>query len=138
MHGNRFDAFVRSVTAGRSRRDALRLLTTSVAAGVGVVQVREAAAQCVENGERCDPKVIPNDCCSGRCSRKRKKCRPAFNQGTCTVEDNVCTSSGTVVCGLWTDPRSHPPTGRRGAERHGSRRAQARCSARAVAASIIS
>ena len=99
MHAQRFDAIVRLVTSARSRRDTFRLLTTSVAAGAGVVQVREAGAQCILNGKRCDPKDSPNGCCSGKCSRKRKRCRPAFNQGTCTVEDNVCTSSGNFVCG---------------------------------------
>lgn len=99
MDGQRFDAIVRLVTSSQSRRDTFRLLMTSIAATVGLTQVREAAAECLENGEPCNPKASPNGCCSGKCSRKRKKCRPAFNQGTCTVEDNFCTQSGNYDCG---------------------------------------
>src|SRR5688500_5311480 len=96
MDAQGFDAFVRLVTAGRSRRAAFRLLTAAFAAGVGVAHVREAAAQCLENGEPCDPKASPNGCCSGKCSRKRKRCKAAPNQGICTIEDNTCAGTPTI------------------------------------------
>jgi type 1 glutamine amidotransferase len=44
MDAQRFDAIIRVVTSARSRRDVVHLLTTAVAAGVGVAHVHEAAA----------------------------------------------------------------------------------------------
>jgi hypothetical protein len=92
-----FDRLTVTIAERTTRRAALALLSTI---GFGTLLVEEARAQtCLANGERCDPKVSPNGCCSGRCPRKKKRCRPAFKQDTCTVEDNVCTSTGNFSCG---------------------------------------
>jgi hypothetical protein len=44
-----------------------------------------------------------SECCSGRCKRDGKKlCKPADNQGLCTVANDNCTS-GAITCGERTD-----------------------------------
>jgi hypothetical protein len=95
MDGVRFDSLLLAITRSRSRRDALRLLTASVAAAVGLAQAHPTSAACLANGARCDPRTSPNGCCSGKCSRQRKRCRPAPGQSICTVEEDACAGSTT-------------------------------------------
>jgi hypothetical protein len=96
-----FDRFTVAIAQRTTRRAALALLS---AIGFGTLLVEEAQAVCIENGKRCDPNAVPNGCCSGRCPRKKKRCRPAFKQDSCTVEDNFCTDTGNFECGSTTIP----------------------------------
>ena len=93
MDGERFDRIAKALGTGVGRRGVLRgALGAALGAALGVAGVREAAAACLENGERCGGDR--GTCCSGRCVRKqnsRKKfCKPAPGQGTCTIESDVC------------------------------------------------
>jgi hypothetical protein len=100
MDGSRFDTLLLAITRSRSRRDVIRLLTVAVTAGGGLAQVHPASAQatCLANGEPCDPKASTNGCCSGKCSRRRKKCRSAPGQGICTVESPTICAGGVTYC----------------------------------------
>ena len=105
MDGERFDVLTRRLGATGSRRQLLRgVLGAALGAALGVAGVREAAAACLENGERCG-REGDDQCCSGLCKRKRgtnkKFCRQAPGQGTCTIEQNRCTQGdvAAVKCG---------------------------------------
>jgi hypothetical protein len=88
MDPQRFDRLVLALTQTRTRRSLLGLLG---ALGLTGLRAQEVAGQtCLPNGSRCDPKASSNDCCSGKCSRRRKRCRPAPGQGICTVESEAC------------------------------------------------
>jgi hypothetical protein len=92
-----FDRFTVAIAQRTTRRAALALLS---AIGFGTLLVEEAQAVCIENGKRCDPNAVPNGCCSGRCPRKKKRCRPAFKQDTCTIEKNFCAQTPESDCGV--------------------------------------
>ena len=92
MDADRFDAVARSF----SRRAGVRGLA---AVALGVVGTQRAGAQtCTTNGLPC---TDGEQCCSGRCKRKRgsrkKFCRAAPDQGTCTIEDDTC-DGGSSAC----------------------------------------
>jgi hypothetical protein len=76
-----------------------------VAGGLGWHGAPAAAQTCTlkANGERC---MGADECCSGRCKRKRgtnkRFCRKAPGQGICTVVDNVCTASSPNCNSLGT------------------------------------
>ena len=100
MDAEHFDAFLRAITTRGSRRHAVRLLAAAAAGALGWGLVDQAGAQpsCLANGEPCDPKASSNDCCSGKCSRKKKRCRSAPKQGICTVELNACVAGAGTGC----------------------------------------
>jgi hypothetical protein len=66
------------------------------AAGIAVVGTaeRSLAARCLAAGEECRR---GRQCCSGRCRRRR--CRPASGQGTCSIRKNTCRDVGSPLCG---------------------------------------
>jgi hypothetical protein len=116
MDAARFDRLTVTVARRGTRRSAVALLS---AVGLTGLVRQEAAAQCLLNGERCDPKASPNGCCSGKCSRKRKKCRPVPDQGTCTVEQNNCgigstACNGDVNCACYITSRGWSVCGTNG------------------------
>jgi hypothetical protein len=97
MYAAHFDCLVLTLTRARTRRSVLGLLA---ALGLTGLVARDTAAQtCLANGQRCGGGR--GTCCSGRCVRKRgtnrKFCRPAPNQGTCTIENDVCDPSTTPL-----------------------------------------
>ena len=97
MDANRFDALTRTMTATGSRRWALRALAATAASGaLALLGVRGAGAACRANGTRCTSGAA---CCSGLCKKNRrtgkKECRRAPGQGTCTVEQNICTGASS-------------------------------------------
>ena len=89
MDERRLDAAARALARVGSRRAALRL-----AAGGGLAAVltrlgrREATAACRKNGKQCSR---GGQCCSGVC--KRRTCRSAPGQGTCTTASDVCAGT---------------------------------------------
>src|SRR4051794_17237784 len=99
MDASSFDRLTVTVAQLATRRSILTLLSTLGATGL---VAKETLAACLADGESCDPTTSPNGCCSGSCSRKTKRCRPAFNQSTCTVESStICDPSpnATLRCG---------------------------------------
>ena len=101
MDGHRFDALARRLSTTGSRRAALRAL----AAGLVTFRLHWRIAQADHvpctlktNGKRC---ASGAECCSGRCVKKRgtKKrfCRKAPGQGTCTVVENICDTQ-SIEC----------------------------------------
>src|SRR5690349_11707299 len=64
MDGQRFDAFVRRVASGRSRRDVLKLLGVGVLGGVGL-RSQTAEAACQAKNAAC---TSDDECCSGTCN----------------------------------------------------------------------
>lgn len=104
MDDRHFDALTRAVAATMaSRRGALRVLAGG---GLGLVltrfvaggrEVREAAAKsCLKERKRCKR---DGQCCSGIC--KKRKCRRAPTQRTCTIRKNVCESGAAgTECGI--------------------------------------
>src|SRR5215213_5189332 len=102
MDASSFDRLAVVVADPGTRRSVLALLS---AVGLGTLLAKEtgAASICLANGEHCDPNASPNGCCSGKCSRKKKRCRLAPSQGTCDVTQNDCVSpapacNGDVNC----------------------------------------
>ncbi len=102
MDGSRFDALTRAVTTIQktSRRQNLKLLAGGVLGVLAVpFWVSGASAVCRSNGIRC---TAGAECCSGVCKKKagtRKKfCRAAPGQGTCTIEQDICRGMGSGIC----------------------------------------
>ena len=94
-----FDRLAVTFAHPGTRRSALAVLS---ALGLTGLLAQEAAAQCLPNGVHCDPKATSNDCCSGKCSRRRKKCRPAPDQGNCSVQEDTC-AAGPFGCNFNAD-----------------------------------
>jgi hypothetical protein len=112
MDGDRFDRLAVALTRAGTRRSVLGLLG---ALGLTGLRARDVAGQtCLADGARCDPNASSNGCCSGKCSRRRKKCRPAPGQGICTVEDDhcatatsTCDEAGLGSCHCWVTTRGY-------------------------------
>jgi hypothetical protein len=95
----------------KDRRAALGALLAATGTALGLAGGQHAAAQpicdvngqdcCKVNGKSCHS---GDDCCSGRCVRRRGKkvCKQAGNQGWCEVGDDACTGS-TFFCGTASD-----------------------------------
>ena len=95
METTRFDRLAITVGQRATRRAMVSLIA---ALGLAGLVREEVAAACLDNDQRCGG--TRGTCCSGRCVRKsgtRKKfCKPAAGQGTCTVEQDRCvTFTGT-------------------------------------------
>ena len=93
-----FDRLARTVATTGTRRTALGTLLAAAGTALGLSGGTAHAQGCLTTGEPCATGAA---CCSGRCRRRhgKKKCRAADNQGECTVEENICTGSGSIVCG---------------------------------------
>jgi hypothetical protein len=104
MDAKRFDTLARVWSTRRSRRTAMRLVGVPALGSVlGLLRMGSAGAWekpglCLPNGSRCDPKAVPNGCCSGKCSRKRMRCKAAPDQGTCTIEEDTCGPGSSHPC----------------------------------------
>ena len=103
MDGQRMDELAKVLANGTDRRRLLKGLLGGGAAGsLALLGARGAGAQttCKENGRRCTDGTA---CCSGRCAKNRrtgkKECRRAPNQGTCTIEQDVCAGTGGLCNG---------------------------------------
>lgn len=110
MDADRFDRLVVALTDRASRRSVLALAS---ALGATALVAEEARAICLVNGERCDPDTS-HLCCSGKCPRKKKRCRAAPGQGTCTTEksfcentSDVCGATGNCLCFITTNGQSY-------------------------------
>jgi hypothetical protein len=101
MDAHHFDRFTVAFSHPATRRSALALLS---ALGATAFVAEEARAVCIANGKRCDPKAAPNGCCSGKCSRKKKRCARSVSQSTCTVDEDVCSASGGAQCSATASP----------------------------------
>jgi hypothetical protein len=101
MEAKRFDTLTRVWSASASRRAAVRFLGVPILGsvftllGMPAVMATQTLGDCLHNGVRC---TVGTDCCSGWCKRKRgsrkKFCRAAPDQSICTIESNVCATSG--------------------------------------------
>jgi len=91
MDGGWFDAITKRLAANRSRRGALRLLGGGALAGL-LAPAGEAGAQttCKKPGDACTRR---NQCCSGRCSKRRERC-----QSICAGAGGACGQE--AACGL--------------------------------------
>jgi hypothetical protein len=100
VDADRFDRLTIAVAKRTTRRTALALLS---GLGLSGLLVQDAQAQCGNNGSRCQKS---DDCCSGRCKRKRgtgkKFCRSAPDQGICTIASDYCPGTFTI-CGSAQD-----------------------------------
>jgi hypothetical protein len=96
MDAIRFDRLTATFARHATRRTALALLS---GLGLSGLLIQDAQAACAANGLRCG-RSGDLDCCSGKCVRKRgtrrKFCRAAADQGTCTIEQNGC--GGSAIC----------------------------------------
>jgi hypothetical protein len=90
MDPTRFDAVAIAVGQRSTRRAALGLFA---ALGITGLVREEAAAVCLPEGERCGGRR--GTCCSGYC---KKFCQRAPYQGTCTIEEDVCSPGGSGFC----------------------------------------
>jgi hypothetical protein len=106
VDGMSFDDWTRTLAAPAKRRylwhivpaGALTFLATRP--GPARVAAQEATAKdCLKPGKDCKRS---NQCCSGLC--RRRKCRRAPGQGSCTREQNQCVdgTNGTD-CGIASD-----------------------------------
>ena len=116
MDGKRFDSLARTVGRRPSRRDAFQALAAAgiaaAAARLGLGTEPAAAAQvrverrfnCSAVGQKCKGK--DSNCCSGRCKgkgskkgrRDKSKC-VAHDQGSCTADQDTCSSGRRAACG---------------------------------------
>jgi hypothetical protein len=101
MDDARFDALTREL-AGTTRRGVMHLLA---AATVGLLSREEAGAKhtgCHHHGKPCQRH---RQCCSGRCSRRRRRCTcpggttKCGTTACCRPADQTCCG-GTCVSGL--------------------------------------
>jgi hypothetical protein len=97
MDTAQFDRIAVALSRRMPRRSLLSLLA---ALGLGGLVAGDVAADdvCLADGERCGGATdLP--CCSGWCKRKpgsrKKVCKAAPDQGTCTVAQNDCGGSGS-------------------------------------------
>jgi hypothetical protein len=99
MDTEQFDRFVVALSRRTQRRSVLSLFTALGITGLMGGQV--AAQTCLANGARCGRATDPT-CCSGWCKRKhgsRKRfCKAAPDQGTCTIASNWCAATGSQPC----------------------------------------
>ncbi|MDQ3695349.1 MAG: hypothetical protein M3464_17225 [Chloroflexota bacterium] len=102
MDSQRFDRFTKTIANGASRRHLLRgvaggVLAAAVAhfgGGTEAAAQVAAAARCFGNNKKCKRGT---QCCSGIC--RKKKCRPAPQQGTCTIRKDTCKLTGGIGFG---------------------------------------
>jgi hypothetical protein len=100
MEPNAFDRLSRALSTAGSRRAALEILLAGTALWMAGGQ-RAVAQDCLANHVDCH---TDEECCSGRCKRKRdgkKLCKPAENQGLCTIKQDICAGSSDI-CGSGT------------------------------------
>ena len=103
MDAIRFDALIRLLAHGRSRRRMLREFGREIAAApLALIGFWQDAAACRNNGRRCK---IGQQCCSGICAGSRKKnkakCRPAEGARGRTIDDacgTPCPGSPSSFC----------------------------------------
>ena len=88
MEATNFDAFVRSLGSPYSRRPTLKLLGGSVLAAFLAIWGDDAAAACRAPGKPCRR---ADQCCSGRCNRKRGKC------GRCPAGQKFCAATASCI-----------------------------------------
>ena len=101
MDATCFDAFTRSLSTTRSRRDALAALLGGSFGIFGLVHPDDAKA--AKSG-KCKPDCGPcATCAKGKCKKKngKKKCK----KGTCvpTPNDTICNGTGRCLNGTCND-----------------------------------
>jgi hypothetical protein len=106
MDASAFDRLSRTLWMAGSRRVALGALLATAGAALGLAETnRVTAHSCTlkANGQHCSN---GSECCSGWCKRKqgtkKKFCRQAAGQGTCTTAENGCEGN-VVSCGTNCD-----------------------------------
>lgn len=97
MDANRFDFFVQSVAANRSRRGVLRAIAAGALAAPALGCGRPVGAgipACIPNGNKCSI-AAPDECCSGICKKKHGKarCKKAPAAFGCTNLQDSCKGS---------------------------------------------
>ena len=99
MDTEQFDRFAVALSRRTPRRSFLSLLAALGVTGLVVKDV--AAEECLAAGARCGRATDP-PCCSGWCKRKhgsrKKVCKAAPDQGTCSVLMDFCADNGGVPC----------------------------------------
>jgi hypothetical protein len=94
LEDHRFDAITLALSAGSpSRRHLLRGVAGgalgAALARFGLAVEPAAAAKCAGNNKACKR---GSQCCSGIC--RKKKCKLAPQQGTCTIRQDACEQGG--------------------------------------------
>lgn len=95
MESERFDAVVRALSAGASRRGVLGFLA---AAGAGVLGQRAVVADtCKRNGKPCKKHA---QCCSGNCVPDPARSGPLNGtcQPACLARNQACPPAGGTCC----------------------------------------
>jgi hypothetical protein len=99
MDAKRFDRIARLVALSMDRRAMGRVMVgAGLVCGAGMRATPSVHAACLADGQGCRR---GSQCCSGLCAAQggRKKCRPAPNQGVCTIEANACVDPARTACG---------------------------------------
>jgi hypothetical protein len=107
MDDRQFDAFARTVSQARSRRQALRALAGAVAAGVLALSGEASAQDCKAEGKACKK---DDQCCSGHCVGASGG-STAHSEGQCAAPPPVevcsvgwdCRTDTRVTCGEFGD-----------------------------------
>ncbi|MGH7963892.1 MAG: hypothetical protein ACRERD_19050 [Candidatus Binatia bacterium] len=110
MDNHRFDSLVKRLSAQTSRREGLRVLLASLAAGAAGFTTPPLAAACRRRGELCEKDA---HCCSGGCGNIRKrrfktkkgkvrhkragKCACSLTQEPCKIAEDCCSEGD--ACG---------------------------------------
>ncbi len=107
MDAKRFDVFVQSFAAHRSRRDVFRAIAVGALATPAMVRGQPVAAgapACIPNGKTCAV-TTPEQCCSGICKKKhgKAKCRKAPAAFGCTNLQDSCNGPN-IDCPKWAAP----------------------------------
>jgi hypothetical protein len=106
MNPVRFDGLLRRLAAPVGRRQAAGLVAAALgvraADSVDAGAAPQAAAGCRNAGKPCKR---GSQCCSGVCAGKKgqKRCKPAPNQGICTIADDDCAVDTFTPCGVAGD-----------------------------------
>lgn len=105
VHPTRFDTLIRSLIRSRSRRDAVRVFSGSLLAGLLTNDLRSGIAKKGKHGEgkkhkkrttnRCIPTCAGRTCGDDGCGGS---CGPCAN-GVCNAGNCTCPTSGTERCG---------------------------------------
>ena len=119
MEDDRFDNLSKKLASTRSRRDVLRMLGGTAAAGIAAAVAAPVAS--ARRGPKCKPIGhhcgTDKQCCTGFCNRNTHLCSPR-SVGDCQIcssslcqQNSDCTSAGGASCNFCcNDPElCNPP-----------------------------
>ena len=97
MDSWRVDELARILGAGASRRTAFKALVVAIGGSFyGAIGTSAAAAECIEPGTTCDPKVKPFGCCTDAVclagtDGQFRCCYPAGSTASCDDDSQCCS-----------------------------------------------